>query len=75
MNEPRVVVRVVLLIAAAVVLAVAASKVRDKRGLALATVDDIEAQLVALDPATRAAVLARLATDAGRAVQNKHTKA
>ena len=67
--------RVVLLIAAAALLAVAASQVRDKRGLALATVDDIEAQLGALDPATRAAVLARLATDAGRAVQNKHTKA
>jgi hypothetical protein len=75
MVESRVVVRVVLLVAAVVALVVVASQVRDKRAVARDTVGDIEAQLGALDPVTRAAVVARLATDAGRAVHDKHPKA
>ena len=75
MFEPRVILRVGLLVAAAVALAIAASQVREKRALALATVDDIEAQLSALDPVTRAAVVARLSTDAAKTVHEKHSMA
>jgi len=75
MIETRVLVRVGLLVAAGLALVVVASQIRDKRAVARATVSDIEAQLGALDPATRAAVVARLATDAGRAVYDKHSKA
>jgi len=71
MTKARVVVGVGLLVATAVLVAVAASQVRDKHALAVMTADDIEAQLRALDPATRAAVLARLAADAGRVVHEK----
>ena len=59
MSTSRVFLRVGLLVAAALVLAVAASQVRDKRAVALATVEDIEAQPSALDPATHAGVVAR----------------
>jgi len=75
MLNSRVALRVGLLIAAAVALAIAASQVREKRNLAIATVDDIEAQLAALDPATRAAVVSRLSVDAAKTVHDKRTKA
>jgi len=67
--ESRRILRVGLLVAAAVALAVAAATFREKQSLANATVDQIEAQLAALDPATRAAVLARLSKDAAQAVR------
>ena len=75
MLDSRGALRVGLLVAAAVALAVAASQVRERRSLALATVSDIEGQLAALDPATRAAVVARLSVDAATTVHDKHTKA
>ena len=75
MLNSRVALRVGLLIAAAVALAIAAAQVREKRDLAIATVDDIEAQLAALDPATRAAVVSRLSVDAAKTVHDKRTKA
>jgi len=75
MIESRVILRVGLLVAAAVALALAASQVREKHSLAMATVDDIEAQLSALDPATKAAVVARLSADAVRTVRDKHGSA
>ena len=75
MLNSRVALRVGLLIAAAVALAIAAAQVREKRNLAIATVDDIEAQLAALDPATRAAVVSRLSVDAAKRVHDKRTKA
>jgi len=75
MLNSRVALRVGLLIGAAVALAIAASQVREKRNLAIATVDDIEAQLAALDPATRAAVVSRLSVDAAKTVHDKRTKA
>jgi len=75
MLNSRVALRVGLLIAAAVALAIAAAQVREKRDLAIATVDDIEAQLAALDPATRAAVVSRLSVDAAKRVHDKRTKA
>ncbi len=73
MLEPRVMLRAGLLVAAAVALAVAAAQLREKHNLVVTAVDDIEAQLAALDPATRAAVVAQLSTDAAKAVHNKHT--
>jgi len=75
MLNARVTLRVGLLIAAAVALVIAASQVSEKRNLAIATVDDIEAQLAALDPATRAAVVSRLSVDAAKTVHDKRTKA
>jgi len=74
MVDSRVLLRVGLLVAAAAALAFAATQVREKRALALATVDDIEAQLAALDPATRTAVIARLSTDAAKTVHDRHSK-
>jgi len=58
------VLRIALLAAAAIALTVVAAELQDKRRLADETVSDIEAQIAALDPATRAAVVGRLATDA-----------
>jgi hypothetical protein len=60
--SPRV-IRTVLLVAAAAVLAAAAVQLRDKRETAQLTVENIQAQLDALDPVTRAAVIARLSSD------------
>jgi len=64
--------RVGLLVAAAVALAFAAVPWRERRSVALASVDDIEGQLASLDPATRAAVLARLTADAAKTVYDLH---
>ena len=55
--------RAALLAAAAVALAAAAMQLRGKRHTAELTVESIEAQLDALDPVTRAAVIARLGAD------------
>ena len=52
--------RAALLAAAAVALAAAAVQIRGKRQRAELTVDSIQAQLDALDPVTRAAVITRL---------------
>ena len=73
MFESRAVLRAGLLVAAAVALAFAATQLREKRALAVATVDDIEAQLAALDPATKAAVIARLSVDGAKTVHDKRT--
>jgi len=56
-------IRAALLVAAAFILAAAAAQLRDKRETAELTVDDIHEQLDALDPATRAAVVAKLSAD------------
>ena len=56
-------IRAALLVAAAFILAVAAAQLRDKREMAELTVEDIHEQLDALDPATRAAVVAKLGAD------------
>jgi hypothetical protein len=64
-----------LLVAAAAALAFAAASVREKREIAVSTVDDIEAQLAALDPATRTAVIARLSRHAAKAVHEKRVGA
>jgi hypothetical protein len=57
------IIRAALLAAAAVALAFAAAQLREKHQEAEAVVQSIRDQLDALDPATRAAVVARLTSD------------
>jgi hypothetical protein len=71
MGSSTRIIRAVLLVAAAVVLAVAAVQLRDKRETAELTVEDIHDQLEALDPATRAAVIARLSSDEVKKVRDR----
>jgi len=68
--SPRI-VRAALLVATAVVLAIAAAQLRDKRDTAEMTVESIQAQLDALDPVTRAAVIARLSSDEVKKVRGQ----
>jgi hypothetical protein len=68
------IIRAVLLVAAAVVLAAAAVQLRDKRETAELTVENIQAQLDALDPVTRAAVIARLSSDEVKKVRDQRGK-
>ena len=75
MPDSRVALRVGLLIAAAAALAFAAVQVRDRRNVAIATVDSIEQQLASLDPVTRAAVVARLSSHAVNSIKAEHGKA
>ena len=63
--------RAALLAAAAVALAAAAIQLRGKRHTAELTVESIEAQLDALDPATRAAVNARKGADEAKKVHDQ----
>ena len=65
----RSVLRVALLLAAAAALIAAAVTMQEKRRLATEAVDEIEDQLAALDPVTRAAVVAKLGKDAADAVR------
>ena len=65
----RRVLRAVLLVAAAAALVAAALTLQEKRKLASSTVDDIESQLAALDPVTRAAVVSRLGQDAAETIR------
>jgi hypothetical protein len=68
--SPRV-IRAALLVAAAVALAAAAVQLREKHQTAELTVENIQAQLDALDPATRAAVIARLTSDEVKKVRDR----
>jgi len=63
MNSSTRLIRALLLAAAAAVLTVAAAQLRDKHHEAEDAVQIIHDQLDALDPATRAAVVARLTSD------------
>jgi hypothetical protein len=63
MGSSTRIMRAALLAAAAALLAFAASQLREKHQEAEAAVQDIHDQLDALDPATRAAVVARLTSD------------
>jgi hypothetical protein len=64
-------IRVALLVAAAAVLATAAAQLRDKRQTAELTAENIQEQLDALDPVTRAAVIARLSSDEVKKVRDR----
>ena len=63
--------RAALLAAAAVALA-AAAQLRGKRQTAELTAESIQAQLDALDPVTRAAVITRLSADEAKKVRDQH---
>jgi hypothetical protein len=69
--SPRI-IRAALLVATAVVLVVAAAQLREKRNVADLTVENIHEQLNALDPVTRAAVIARLSSDEVKKVRDQH---
>ena len=68
--SPRV-IRAALLVVAAVLLAAAATQLRDKRETADLTVENIHEQLDALDPVTRAAVITRLSSDEVKKVRDQ----
>lgn len=70
MNSSTRIIRAVLLVAAAAVLAAAAAQLRGKHRTAELTVDSIHEQLDALDPVTRAAVIARLTSDEVKKVRD-----
>ena len=70
MSSSTRIIRAALLAAAAVVLAIAAAQLRDKRQTAELTVQNIHDQLDALDPVTRAAVVARLSSDEVKKVRS-----
>ena len=68
--SPRI-LRAALLVAAAIALAAAAVQLRDKRETAEMTVENIQAELDALDPVSRAAVIARLSSDEVKKVRSQ----
>ncbi len=67
---PRNILRIALLVAAGL-LALAATKLREKKEAADLTTTQIEDTIAALDPVTRAAVIARLTADAGHQVKER----
>ncbi len=71
MSRPPGLEPVVLLATAGVLLALAARALRAEKGLVDLTVAQIEEQVLALDPVTRAAVIARLTSDAARAAKDQ----
>lgn len=71
MSPSTRIIRAVLLVAAAAALAAAAAQLRDKHRTAALTVDNIHEQLDALDPVTRAAVIARLSSDEAKKVRGR----
>jgi LPS O-antigen subunit length determinant protein (WzzB/FepE family) len=71
MGGSRNILRIVLLAAAAVSLAAAASLLSERKKTVDVTTQQIEDTIAALDPATRAAVIARLTADAGERVKDR----
>ena len=71
MNPSMRIIRAALLAVAAVLLDAAAAQLRDKRQVAELTVQNIHEQLDALDPVTRAAVVARLSSDEVKKVRDR----
>jgi hypothetical protein len=70
MGSSTRIIRAALLAAAAVALAVAAAQLRGKRQTADLAVKSIHDQLDALDPVSRAAVIARLSSDEVKEVRS-----
>ena len=70
MSPSTRIIRAALLVAAAAILAAAAAQLRDKHRTAELTVENIHEQLDALDPVTRAAVIARLSSDEVKKVRD-----
>ncbi len=71
MNSSTRIIRAALLAAAAAALAAAAYLLRERHQEAEAAVQNIQDQLDDLDPATRAAVIARLTSDEVKRVRSK----
>ena len=69
----RRIIRAALLTAAAMALARAAYQLREKRQEDDTAVQDIHDQLDALDPAQRAAVVARLTSDEVKKARSHHS--
>ena len=70
MGMSKRVIRAVLLVAAAAALAAAAYQLREKHQEAELAVQNINDQLDALDPATRAAVITRLTAEEVKKVRD-----
>ena len=70
MGMSKRVIRAVLLVAAAAALAAAAYQLREKHQEAELAVQNINDQLDALDPATRAAVITRLTAEEVKEVRD-----
>jgi hypothetical protein len=66
--DRRKAVRIAVVVVAGAAVVAAVVMLKQRRALALETVADIEAQLAALDPLTRADVVARLTKDAAARV-------
>jgi predicted mannosyl-3-phosphoglycerate phosphatase (HAD superfamily) len=73
MSRIRRNLKVALLAGIAAGIAFAVIKLRHAQELATQTVGDIEAQIDALDPVTRAAVVAKLTADAVQDVKPRRT--
>ena len=71
MNHKARILKVALLAALAAILVAAAVQLRKKKQAADVIAGGIEDQLAALDPVTRAAVVAKLSTDATKHVRGK----
>jgi hypothetical protein len=71
MGSSTRIIRAALLAVAAAILAFAAYQLREKHEEAEAAVQNIHDQLNALDPATRAAVVARLTSDEVKKVRGE----
>ncbi len=71
MSRIRRNLKLVLLAGMAAGIAFAVIKLRHTQKLATQTVGDIEAQIDALDPVTRAAVVAKLTADAAKDVKTR----
>jgi hypothetical protein len=69
MSRARRILKVVLLAGTAAGIVFAVVKLRRTKELAVQTAGDIEAQIDALDPVTRAAVVAKLSADAAKDVK------
>jgi hypothetical protein len=70
-SPEKTALRIALLVGAAGLLVVASSFLREKRLAVETTTQQIEDTLAALDPASRAAVIARLTADAGEHVKDR----
>ena len=73
MSRSRRILTVTLIVAAAAGVVVVAVRARRMRQVASDTAADIEAQLDALDPMTRAAVVGKLSADAVKAAKTKRS--
>lgn len=73
MNHKARILKVALLAAVAAILLVGAVQLRKKKQAADVIAGDIEDQLASLDPVTRAAVVAKLSTDATKHVRRKRS--